>query len=232
MLIVFKYLLFRCYLLQVTGISPIKLPLNSDKKHVVFIHDAKIGPIPPFVRINSISMKTNWSSITNLLSLLQQFSCAYSTILNFDLKAKIHHHSSEIYCTPNQLLNCLSEKILPIFKECSPDFTFFLHSVSAQNIPSLPLIDSILKIPQVQTSSSVRFVIEGGINPNILQSLQMDGISEWMHRQYVDPSSKYYRTLQIQSHKNLLSVPSNSVEQLIAKLKSVSSFNLEFSTNY
>ena len=221
-----------------TGVSVIKPGLDYDEKRIIFKPDAEIGPIPAFLRINSILMYGFKPSFTRFLPLFQHFSSAFTDSPHFYSYTYIGQHwaeDSDWFHAPPQFLSCLTQKILPIFNGCRPTFVFSLYSKQIDTIRRrnskntqdiMPLIGSILELPHVQASSNVRFFISGQLNPNTQLSLEIDAISDWLQRPFVEPASKYYRTLQISSRKNLLSVHSNSVTLLIDTVKAVRFINL------
>ena len=202
----------------------IKQGLSKDEKRTVFKPGAKIGPIPPFLRINSTTIEgfCCWSKITHtsIEPLLRQFSCAYSKSLHFNLDSYIQ--------SPAHFLSRIANKVLPIFGECVPHFCFCFYFDLAREIS---MIDSILKLPQIQSSTGVNFFILGQFNTSIKHFLQIDGIVSWLHRELLVESvstsskskfSKHYRTLVIETdNETKLVVRSDSVEQLIDNIKMV-----------
>ena len=87
------------------------------------------------------------------------------------------------------------------------------------------LVDSIIKLPQVQASSNVFFIVNKPLNTqsHMQHSLQIDGISNWLHQQIDGAPSKHYRILKILADDEFsLLVRLDSVQQLIDTMKAVS----------
>ena len=198
--------------------------LEDDEKRTIFKPSAKIGPISTFVRIDTIHIDCLKTCATQLLPLLRQFSSA------------IYH---PYLCTekdvedPAWFLSCLSDKILPLFdgcKSCKPQFEFQMHFDERSN--TMSVIDSILQFPQVKSSLCTRFFAkEELIEDDTQHSLQIDVISDWLYQQVHQPSSPYYRTLEIEILSDFdveddeemlpVVVRLESVERLIDTLKMV-----------
>lgn len=207
---------------QITGISLINGELKRHEKRTIFKPDAKIGEIPAFVRIDTISLDSFSASIIDVLPLLKHFSSTFVQTPFVHLYSFISEFLPECFRSHTQVLFCLGEKMLQIFDGRTPHFLFCFYCDDPRD--RIPLVDSILKLPEVHASSSVRFFIVGQlINPHMPHSLQIDGISNWLHREYVEPPAKFYRTLKIESdQEEMLLVRVNSVQRLIETLKAVS----------
>ena len=86
---------------------------------------------------------------------------------------------------------------------------------------TMPVIDSILQLPQVKASLCTRFFVKEELieyyDVQHQHSLQSEVICDWLHLQVHHPSLQYYRTLEIVTLVHL-----ESVEQLIETLKIVS----------
>lgn len=96
----------------------------------------------------------------------------------------------------------------------------------------MPVIDSILQLPQVKSSSYVRlkrfftpFLYNYWIEDDDVQhqhSLQIDVISDWLHQQVLQTPLSYYRTLEILPADGRDEVVRlDSVERLIDTLQMV-----------
>ena len=214
--------------LQVSGISLIKPGLDKAEKRMLFKSGARIGSIPPFVCINSIAMNRLVRSIPKLLPLLWRFHGAFTESPKFALFAPINNIPRDCFRTASQFLLCLSNQILPIFDRHMQSLSF---SISCQELnETMPLVDSILKLPQVQACSDVHFLFKEYHNYNpywpywhIQHSLQIDGISNWLHQQTDGPPSKRYRILKIVTSDKLeFLIRLDSVQQLIGTIKAVS----------
>ena len=203
----------------------IKSELGKDEKRTIFLPDARIGLIPPFVRINSIAMIRFVRSITNLLQLLQQFRGAFTESPYYSLLACVNNmnYPRDCFRTSSRLISCLANQILPIFDGCNPSASLF--SISCQEpYEAMPLVDSILKLPQAQSSSGVHFFIIEQFNrhSDIQHCMRIDGISNWLHQQIDGPSLKHYRILRIVTKDKSFLIRLDSVQQLIDTIKAVS----------
>ena len=161
--------------------------LEDDERRTIFKPSAKIGPISPFVRIYAIFIDCLKTCAVQLLPLLRQFSSA------------IYHPyvcvGTDVE-TPARFLSCLSDKIVPLFDGCKPQFEFQMDFDEPRN--TMPVIDSILQLPQVKASVCTRLLVkEELIEDDMQHSLQIDVISDWLHQQLHQPSFPYYRTLEI-----------------------------------
>ena len=64
----------------------------------------------------------------------------------------------ELFATPLEFVWCL-RRMLEIFEQCSPQFTFCVNGPQPQHISfTLPLIAATLKIPSVQASYNVHLL--------------------------------------------------------------------------
>ena len=210
--------------LKVTGISLIKPGLGEDVKRTIFRPEATIGLIPPFVRINPVDMNCFDRSIIKLLPLLQQFRGAFTESPYYSFLASVNNYNypKDCFRTASRFLSCLADQILPIFDGRVPSFHF---AISCQEqSETMPLVDSILKLPQVQASSYVQFFAFGELNSHMQYSLQINGISNWLHQQIVETPTppKHYRILSIETDDEfVLFVRLDSVQQLIDTIKAV-----------
>ena len=196
--------------------------LEDDEKRTIFKPSAKIGPISPFVRIDTIYIDCLKTCAAQLLPLLRQFSAAiYHPYVCIGIDVE----------TPARFLSCLSDKIVPLFDGCKPQFQFQMHFDEPSN--TMPVINSILQLPPVKASVCTRLLIsEELIEDDMQHSLQIDVISDWLHQQVHQPSLPYYRTLEIEILSIIYEeddevmlpvvVRLESVERLIDTLKMVS----------
>ena len=161
-------------------------------------------------------------SIVKLLPLFQQFRGAFTESPYYSFLASVNNYiyPKDCFRTASQFLSCLANQILPIFDGRVPSFKF---AISCQEqSETMPLVDSILKLPQVQASSYVQFFAFGELNSHMQYSLQIDGISNWLHQQIVGPPPKHYRILSIETDDEfVLFVRLDSVQQLIDTIKAV-----------
>ena len=169
-------------------------------------------------------------SIAKLLPVLQQFRGAFTESPKFALHAFINNinYPKDCFRAPSQFLSCLADQILPIFDGRVPSFEF---SISCQEqSETMPLVDSILKLPQVKASSYVHFLVYGD-NSGIQHSLQINGISNWLHQQIVETPTppKGYRILKIiEANQFAFLIRLNNVRQLIDTIKAVSESKFQF----
>ena len=162
-------------------------------------------------------MATFLSSITQFVPLLQKFT--YTDSVKFCAYTNIGRPHSNCFSHSTYFLSCLSDKVLPILNGYTPHFYFNVYSWDAND--AMSSIGSILTFPQVQASSNVELYVKASFNPPMpQQSLQIDAISDWLHRQFVD-SPPDYRTLTFQTDNDPFRLIS-SVRQLIDTLKMVS----------
>ena len=165
-------------------------------------------------------------SIVKLLPLFQQFRGAFTESPKFALHAFINNinYPKDCFRAPSQFFLYLTNQILPIFDGCNP--SSFLFSISCQEPnETMLVVDSIIKLPQVQASSDVFFIVNKPLNPqsHMQHFLQIDGISNWLHQQIVGAPSKHYRILNILADDEFsLLVRLDSVRQLIDTIKAVS----------
>ena len=156
--------------------------------------------------------------IAQFLPLLRKFT--YTDSVNFCAHTNIGLLRSECFAYSPHFLSCLSTKVLPILDGHAPHFNFKVYFEEEND--TLSLIDSILKFPQVQASSNVKLYIKASLRPFMPQlSLQIDAISDWLNRQYVDPPTEY-RSLILRTANNPFLVRFSSAIQLIDTLKVVS----------
>ena len=195
--------------------------LEDDERRTIFKPSAKIGPISPFVRIDTIFIDCLKTCVVQLLPLLRQFSSAiYHPYVCIGINVE----------TPARFLSYLSDKIVPLFDGCKPQFEFQMHFDEPRN--TMPVINSILQFPQVKASVCTRLLVtEELIEDDMQHSLQIDVISDWLHQQVHQPSFPYYRTLEIEILSDFdveddeemlpVVVRLESVERLIDTLKMV-----------
>ena len=164
-------------------------------------------------------------SVDKLLPLLQRFRGAFTESPNFALLAFINNinYPNGCFRAPSQFFPYLTNQVLPIFDGRVPSFDF---AISCQEqSETMPLVDSILKLPQVQASSCVQFLVFGKLNSHMQYSLQINGISNWLHQQIVETPTppKDYRILKIiEANQFPFLIRLNSVRQLIDSIKAVS----------
>ena len=223
------------------------------------------GEIPPFVCIKSVYIRQFRPAIAqHLFPLLEQFSGNYIDALKFHLDASIdlHEHGKflhsfrdndrsldELFSNRMEFVSCL-RKMLEIFKQCSPQFTFCVNERNHQQIDSLPLIGFILELSSVQASENVHFLFPAHfVMPSMFNGYcswtwnnqhsyqnRMKVISDWLHRPYVSSSTvipprvEYIRSLTIGSSERghrITSISCDDVLKLIDDLK-VASFLFKF----
>ena len=178
------------YKFQVTGISLTKPGLTAaDAKPPIFKLNAKIDSVPTFLRINSILMAPFLPSITQFLSLLQKFT--YTDSVKFCCACTNIGRGPRFkgFSRYSHFLSCLSTKVLPILDGHTPHFNLRVYSEDETDTTSL--IGSILKLPQVQASSNVKLYIKTSFKRLPHRSLQIDGISDWLNRQYAGPQTNF-----------------------------------------
>ena len=207
----------------------IKPGLGEDVKRTIFRPEATIGSIPPFVRINSIEMRFFVRSIVKLLPLFQQFRGAFTESPYYSFLAPVNNfnYPKDCFRAPSQFFSCLTNQVLPILDGCVPKFGFSICCQEPNE--TMQLVDSLIKLPQVQASSIVFFFVNGSLRLNpqshMHQSLQIDGISNWLHQQIVETPTppKDYRILKIiEVNRFAFLIRLNSVRQLIDSIKAVS----------
>ena len=172
-------------------------------------------------------------SIAKLLPLLQQFRGAFTESPNFALLAFINdiNYPNGCFRAPSQFFSCLTNQVLPILVGCVPKFGFSICCQEPNE--TMQCVDSLIKLPQVHASSTLCFVIAGplGSQSHMHHSLQIEGISNWLHQQIVETPTppKDYRILKIiETNQFAFLIRLNNVRQLIDTIKAVSESKFQF----
>ena len=166
-------------------------------------------------------------SIVKLLPLFHQFRGAFTESPYYSFLAPVNNYNypKDCFRAPSQFFSCLTNQVLPILVGCVPKFGFSICCQEPNE--TMQLADSIIKLPQVHASSTLCFFIAGplGSQSHMHQSLQIDGISNWLHQQIVETPTppKDYRILKIiEANRFAFLIRLNSVRQLINSIKAVS----------
>lgn len=210
------YKLTTLFNFKITGVSVSKPGCDDGERRIIYKPRTTIDAISPFVCIQSVIIRNCCPRIFEVLQIVSQFRGRFKKSVYVYLWVSVLEHLPKYFRTASEFLSCLSTKILPIFEGYFPNITFSLYS--KHNV-TLPLIDSILSLPPIRSSSNIRFRLRREFNLNTQHSLKIDAIASWLNRPYAPV--KYCRTLTI----GPLYTEMLHIKWLIGTLKSVSRNN-------
>ena len=143
------------------------------KSEFVFVFDANIGDLPPFVRFESVEVVQHYmvqEQFELISPLLLQFKSAFVGSL---LKMRFCH------VVQKDQFDYLLQNLLPFFDSCKHyKFSFYYNSGEA-----CTFLASLLRLPSINNASSFHIMFHHfDRDKATAQQLPIEAISNWLHK--------------------------------------------------